>query len=50
MKLAIPYKFTLVGKFSHSRPKLDEIRRFFTTLDLKNTVTIRYLDARHVLL
>ncbi|XP_027127732.1 uncharacterized protein [Coffea arabica] len=50
VKLAAPYKFALVGKFSHGRPKLDEVRRFFSKLDLKNPVTIGHLDARHVLL
>ena len=28
-KLAVPYKFSIVGKFSHGRPKLEEIHRFF---------------------
>ena len=49
-KLAAPYKFTLVGKFSPGRLKLEEIRRVFSTLDLKNSVTIGHLDANHVLL
>nr|XP_027083516.1 uncharacterized protein LOC113705806 [Coffea arabica] len=50
VKLAAPYKFVVVGKFSHGRPKLDDVRRFFSTLNLKNSVTIGHLDARHVLM
>lgn len=35
-RLAVPYQFSVVGKFSHGRPKFEEIRRVFTFLDLKN--------------
>lgn len=49
-KLASPFKLSVVAKFSHDRPKLEEIRRFFCTLDLKHSVSVGHLDARHNLL
>ena len=49
-KFDAPYRWTLVGKFSHGRPVLEEIRRFFTTLNLKDHVAVGLLDYRHVLL
>lgn len=48
--MAASFKFALVGKFSNDRPKLEEIRKFFATLNLKNEVMVGHLDARHVLM
>ena len=49
-KLIAPYRCTLVGKFSHGRPSLEEIWKFFATLNLKDQVSIGLIDYRHVLL
>ncbi|PKU83181.1 hypothetical protein MA16_Dca024566 [Dendrobium catenatum] len=48
LKLASPYQFTLVGKFSMRRPNLDEIKFFFAKLKLSGNFSIGLLDARHV--
>ena len=47
---AIPFRYTLVGKFSRGRPLLPNLCKFFSTLDLRDTVSVGLLDARHVLL
>ncbi|KAI0529122.1 hypothetical protein KFK09_001669 [Dendrobium nobile] len=47
-KLASPYQFTLIGKFSVRRPNLDAIRNFFAKLKLSENDSIGLLDARHV--
>ncbi|XP_027156068.1 uncharacterized protein LOC113766259 [Coffea eugenioides] len=49
-KLATPFRWALVGKFSHGRPSLEGIRKFFSTLNLKDQVSVGLLDYRHVLL
>ncbi|XP_027101284.2 uncharacterized protein [Coffea arabica] len=49
-KLAAPYRWVLVGKFSHGRPSLEEIRKIFTSLNLKDQISVGLLDYRHVLL
>ena len=46
--IASPFTFTLVGKFSRGRPLLPEVRKFFSSLDLKDSVSVGLLDARHV--
>nr|XP_027067822.1 uncharacterized protein LOC113693489 [Coffea arabica] len=48
--LASPYRFALVGKFSRGRPKLEEIRKFFSTLDLREKTTVGLMDSRHVVI
>ncbi|KAL0906074.1 hypothetical protein M5K25_024536 [Dendrobium thyrsiflorum] len=48
LKLASPFQFTLVGKFSLRRPNLDMIRQFFGNLKLTGFFSIGLLDARHV--
>ncbi|PKU86143.1 hypothetical protein MA16_Dca001974 [Dendrobium catenatum] len=47
-KLAEPYKFALVGKFSFRRPLMEEIRKFFHDLHLTGMFLVTLLDARHV--
>ena len=47
---ATPFRYTLVGKFSRGRPLLPDLRKFFSTLDLRETISVGLLDARHVLL
>ncbi|KAK6919812.1 protein of unknown function DUF4283 [Dillenia turbinata] len=49
-KLVALFKLTLVEKFSHEKPKLEEIRKFFATLNLRGTIIVGHLDTRHVLL
>ncbi|KAL0923122.1 hypothetical protein M5K25_007168 [Dendrobium thyrsiflorum] len=48
LKLASPFQFTLVGKFSLRRPNLDTIRQFFGNLKLTGFFSVGLLDARHV--
>ena len=48
--MAIPFKLTLVGKFSYNRPSMELIRKFFNTLRLKGTFKVSLLDNRHVLI
>ncbi|PKU64639.1 hypothetical protein MA16_Dca015900 [Dendrobium catenatum] len=48
VKLASPYQFTLVGKFTLKRPNLDSIRSFFGNLKLFGFYSIGLLDPRHV--
>ncbi|KAI0503720.1 hypothetical protein KFK09_014659 [Dendrobium nobile] len=48
LKLASPYQFTLVGKFTVRRPNLDAIRNFFAKLKLSGNFSVGLLDARHV--
>ena len=48
--LASPFRFALIGKFSRGRPKLEEVRKFFASLDLRENPMIGLLDARHVLI
>ena len=48
--VANPFRYTLVGKFSKGRPLLPDLRKFFSTLDLKDMISVGLLDARHVLL
>ncbi|XP_071926658.1 uncharacterized protein [Coffea arabica] len=49
-KLAAPFRWTLVGKFSHGRPSLEDIRKFFALLNLKDHISIGLMDYRHVLI
>ncbi|KAH9684248.1 hypothetical protein KPL70_013486 [Citrus sinensis] len=48
--MAAPFKLTLVGKFSHNRPRLELIRKFFASLGLLGKSQISLLDNRHVLI
>ncbi|XP_071924868.1 uncharacterized protein [Coffea arabica] len=48
--LASHYHFALVGKFSKGRPKLEEVRKFFSALDLREKPTVGLLDSWHVLI
>ena len=49
-KLAAPFKFAVVGKFSYGRPNLDAIRKSFTTIGFTSSFTIGLLDQRHILI
>ena len=48
--MTIPFKLTLVGKFSYNRSNMELIRKFFNTLWLKGTSKVSLLDNRHVLI
>ncbi|XP_027184115.1 uncharacterized protein LOC113782422 [Coffea eugenioides] len=45
-----PFQFALVGKFARSRPRMEDIRKFFLTLDLKESFSVGLMDSRHVLI
>mgnify|MGYP004712738809 CR=1 FL=1 len=49
-RVAIPFCFALVGKFSRGRPIMEEIQKFFRALDLKEEVSLGLLDRRHILI
>lgn len=48
--MTIPFKLSLVGKFSYNRFNMELIRKFFTTLRLKGNSKVSLLDNRHVLI
>ncbi|KAL0928426.1 hypothetical protein M5K25_000307 [Dendrobium thyrsiflorum] len=48
LKLASPFQYTLVGKFSLRRPSLDAIRLFFNNFKISGVFSIGLLDSRHV--
>lgn len=50
VRLAAPFKFALVGKFSRGRPSMDEARKFFRSLDLRDEASIGLLDQRHLII
>nr|XP_027120471.1 uncharacterized protein LOC113737437 [Coffea arabica] len=49
-KFAASFQLSLVGKFSKGRPPMEDIRRFFKALDLKDEFSVGLLDHRHVLI
>nr|XP_027109270.1 uncharacterized protein LOC113729143 [Coffea arabica] len=49
-KLAAPFQFAVVGKFSHGRPNLDAIRKSFTTIGFTSSFTVGLLNQRHILI
>ncbi|XP_027062037.1 uncharacterized protein [Coffea arabica] len=49
-RLATPFRWALVGKFSHGRPTLKDIRKFFAALNLRDHVSVGLMDYRHVLI
>ncbi|XP_027169406.1 uncharacterized protein LOC113769130 [Coffea eugenioides] len=48
--LTSPFRFALIGKFSRGRPKLEEVRKFIASLDLRENPVVGLLDVRHVLI
>ncbi|PKU80862.1 hypothetical protein MA16_Dca009273 [Dendrobium catenatum] len=48
LKLASPFQFTLVGKFTLHRPNLDSIRSFFANLKQSGFYSVGFLDSHHV--
>ncbi|PKU60352.1 hypothetical protein MA16_Dca027700 [Dendrobium catenatum] len=48
LKLASPFRFTLVGKFGVRRLNLDAIRSLFGNLKLSSFYSVGLLDSKHV--
>ena len=48
--MAIPFKLTLVSKFSYNRSYMELIRNFFSSLGLKENSQISLLDNCHILI
>lgn len=48
--LASPFKFALVGKFSHGRHTSPEIKYSFKKFGLKSNYTIKLLDGKRILI
>ena len=48
--LSEPFQNALMGRFSYSRPSMEIIRRFITSLGLKGDCAVGLLDPKHVLL
>ena len=48
--MAIPFKLTLVGKFSYNHPRMELIRKYFSSLGLNRNSQISLFDNRHILI
>ncbi|KAL2527460.1 Uncharacterized protein Adt_12514 [Abeliophyllum distichum] len=48
--LAEPFKFTLVGKFSHCKPKMVEIRSIFQKFGFCDDFKLGLIDYKHILI
>ncbi|KAL2512765.1 Uncharacterized protein Adt_18365 [Abeliophyllum distichum] len=48
--LAEPFKFTLVGKFSHRKPSMVEVRNSFQKFGLTGDFKIGLIDFKHILI
>lgn len=44
------FKFGLIGKFSHRRPSLPELKSALETIELKSAFIVSLMDPRHILL
>lgn len=44
--LSKPFKFTLVGKFSHGRPSMERAHQIFAKLRLKGAFSLGHLDPK----
>ncbi|KAL0907377.1 hypothetical protein M5K25_021783 [Dendrobium thyrsiflorum] len=47
--LAVPFEFTLVGKFSSQRPSLEAIQKFFFLLKLTGNFSMTLLNSKNIL-
>ncbi|KAL0912109.1 hypothetical protein M5K25_018059 [Dendrobium thyrsiflorum] len=50
LSLALPFEFSLVGKFPSHRPSLEAIRKFFFNLKLNGEFSVTVLNAKNVLI
>lgn len=48
-RLAQPYRYALVGKFSKGRPSMEKIHEFFKAQDFVDTFSVGLLDPRHII-
>ncbi|KAL2506264.1 Uncharacterized protein Adt_21885 [Abeliophyllum distichum] len=48
--LAEPFKFTLVGKFSHRKPRMVEVRNSFQKFGFTGEFKIGLIDYKHILI
>lgn len=48
--LSKPFKFALIGKFSHDRSTMEKSRLFFNKIGLKGTFSFDHLDLKHMLI
>ncbi|KAL2526706.1 Uncharacterized protein Adt_11760 [Abeliophyllum distichum] len=48
--LAEPFKFTLVGKFSHRKPSMVEVRNSFQKFGFTGDFKIGLIDFKHILI
>ena len=48
--LAAPFRFTLVGKFSHGAPSYSMLHKLIAGTGIKNKFTVSMLNSRHVLI
>lgn len=48
--VANPFRYMLVGKFSHGRPTMVVSRAAFTKLGLKGDVSLGHFDSKHMLI
>lgn len=49
-RLSEPFKYSLVGKFSHGRPTLEKARLIFAKFNLKGSYQLGHLDQKHMLI
>ncbi|KAL0911338.1 hypothetical protein M5K25_019472 [Dendrobium thyrsiflorum] len=50
LSLALPFEFSLVGKFPSNRPSLEAIRKFFFNLKLNGYFFVTVLNTKNVLI
>lgn len=48
--LSQPFKYALIGKFSHGRPSMEATRQSFQTFGLKAAFSLGHLDVKHILI
>lgn len=48
--MSSPFKFTLIGKFSHGRPNMERSRLLFSRLGLKGSFFLGHLDPKHMII
>lgn len=50
VKLVSTFKHALVGKFSHGRPSMDQLRKAFASIDFSGSYSLGISDHRYVLI
>lgn len=49
-QLVAPFKFALVGKFSHGHPSLERVRLIIAKFNPKSSFQLGHLDSKHMLI